>query len=896
MRPSLSSFIARRLRRVLPPDRVEPVLVDLFEDYRERRRTSGRVRAAVWLVRESHSLASAYRRHGQAGAGGSRASTLAAAGREVRHALRALRHAPWYAAAVIVVLTLGVALSTTVFAVVDGVLFKPLPYPRSSELVSVQAGIRAVSGPSRQRPWISPSDAAAWREALPDVQFTIFRTSRTARFEDVNDAPMGVAEVEPHFFDVIGVRPLMGGFSADHFVETSNAGATIISHELWQTRFDGAADILGRRVVRGTASMVIVGVLPPGFVFPARQQAQVLTPLKLSTLERTNPRQRGFEAIARLPAGATVETTGARLEAAMAVVSRSFPPLAPLPAGRRYANPELHGPFDFAAVRPLDEWLSARPRALFLAVFVSAAALVLLGCVNVSGLMAARSLDRQREIDLRRALGARGRDIAALVLAEAGVLAAAGTLLGLALAVPALRLAMSLLPVDLTLLKIPAVDWRVGGFAALVMALSIAGVSIWPIRRGLRAMGTTRLAVAARNVPRVRSAGRSVVVSAQIAIGLVLTLGGALLVGSLARLYQADIGIDAVGVFAVEVRIPGSPEGSSSGAIEASLLRILDGARSIPGVSAAGATDAPILSNLMWGDDGWRTPSGKSPADYLNVHGITAGFFDVVRPRLLEGRLPANHEIDGGQQVVVISQSIATRVWPDRPAVDQLLEYSDSGGSKRQFLVIGVVADARFTGWDEGRFNQIYAPITAMRRGSTVPNLLIRTAASGAVLAGLQPLMRAEGGDVRAVRAMPLTTMFAETVRKRRFQSWLFGSFAVGALVIVGVGVLGLMAMTAARRTREIGVRMALGATKDSVVRLFVREQVGAVVTGIIAGCLLSAWAARFLDDYLYGLTPYNPAVWGVAIALITGTAIVGTLFPALRACRVDPAKVLRVE
>jgi putative ABC transport system permease protein len=313
-------------------------------------------------------------------------------------------------------------------------------------------------------------------------------------------------------------------------------------------------------------------------------------------------------------------------------------------------------------------------------------------------------------------------------------------------------------------------------------------------------------------------------------------------------------------------------------------------------VSAAGATDAPILSNLMWGDDGWRTPSGKSPAGYLNVHGITAGFFDVVRPRLLEGRLPSNGELDAGQRIVVVSQSIARRVWPDQTAVDQLLEYSSSGGDKRQFLVIGVVADARFTGWDEGRFNQIYAPITAMRRGSTVPNLLIRTSADGRVLAGLQPLMRAEGADVRAVRAMPLTTMFAETVRKRRFQSWLFGSFAVGALIIVGVGVLGLMAMTAARRTREIGVRMALGATKDSVVRLFVREQAGAVVTGIIAGCLLSAWAARFLDDYLYGLKPYNLAVWGVAIALISGTAIVGTLLPALRACRVDPATVLRVE
>ncbi len=894
--PGLSSFVARRLRRVLPPDRVEPVLVDLFEDYGERQRTSGRVRAAIWLLRESHSLAAAYRERRSETDDKSRGSHLAGAARELRQALRSLRSAPWYSAAVIAVLTLGVALSTTVFAVVDGVLFKTLPYPHPNELVSVQAGIRAVSSSSRQRPWISANDAVAWREALPDVQLTIFRTGRSTRLEEVNDAPLGVADVEPHFFDVIGVQPLMGGFSPDHFVETSSTSAAIVSYELWQSRFDGAADIVGRRVVRGTTSMVIVGVLPPKFVFPGRQPAQVLMPLKLSARERTDPRHRAFEAIARMPAGATIEATAARFETAMAGVARTFPPLAPLPPGRRYANLELLAPFDLAAVRPLDEWLSARPRPLFLAVFVSAAALVLLGCVNVSGLMAARSVDRQREIGLRRALGARGRDIAALVLAEAGALAAIGTVLGLVLAFPALRLVMSLLPVDITLLKTPSVDWRVGGFAALVMAVSIAGVSIWPIRRGLRAMGSTGRAVAARTAPRFRSASRSAVVSAQIAIGLALTLGGALLVGSLMRLYQTDIGIDADGVFAVEIRIPESAAGPSPGAIEASLLRILEGARSIAGVSAAGATDAPILSNLLWGDDGWRTDKGVTLAGYLNVHGVTPGFFDVVRPRVLEGQLPSNGEIAGGQRVVVVSQAIARRMWPGQSAVGQRLEYSGSSGDRHLFQVVGVVADARFTGWDEGRFQQIYAPITAMQRGSTVPNLLIRTRAEGAVLPGLQPLMRAEGADVRAVRAMPLTTMFAETVRARRFQSWLFGSFAVGALVIVGVGVLGLMAMTAARRTREVGVRMALGATKGSVIRLFVREQLAAVVTGVVAGCLVSAWAAKFLDDYLYGLKPYDLGMWGVAIALITGTALVGTLLPALRASRVDPATVLRVE
>src|SRR5262245_11135537 len=173
----------------------------------------------------------------------------------LRYALRALRHAPSCALAVIGVLALGMALATTVFAVVDGVLFKPLPYPRSSELVSIQAGVRAAQGPTALRQWVSAVDIAAWRQAMPDVRFTIFRTSASARFEETNDAAIGVAEVEPEFFDIIGMQPLMGGFSPDHFAETSNVGATIISYQLWQSRYDGAPDIVGRRVVRGTASM-----------------------------------------------------------------------------------------------------------------------------------------------------------------------------------------------------------------------------------------------------------------------------------------------------------------------------------------------------------------------------------------------------------------------------------------------------------------------------------------------------------------------------------------------------------------------------------------------------------------------------------------------------------------
>lgn len=895
MRASLWRYVEWRLRRHLPADALAPALGDLAEDFARYRDSSGTWRSSLWLLREVRSLTRSYGDRRIRPIANPR-FVLTGTVRELRHALRAVRRAPWYATAVVGVLALGMVLATTVFAVVDGVLFKPLPFPRSTELVSISAGFRGVQGPSGMRPFVSVTDVAAWREAMPDVKFTIFRTSSSARLEETNDVPLGVAEVEPDFFDVIGVQPLMGGFSPDHFQEQSNVGATIISYQLWQTRFGGAPDIVGSRVVRGTASMEIVGVLPPGFVFPARQNAQVLMPLRFSERERTGPRARGFELLARIPIASTPDTTQERIEAAMAVVARTFPSLPPLPPGRQYANPQVLGPFNLAAVSPLDDWLSSRSRSLFLAVFAAAAALVLLGCVNVSGLMAARSLDRRQEIDLRRALGARAEHIAALVLAEAGLLAAAGMLVGVALAIPALRIALAVMPTDLALLKVPAIDWRVVLFAAGVTTISVAGVSIWPIRRGLRTTGASTLAGGLRSVPGVRSAGRFVVVSSQVAIGLTLTLGGALLVDSLVRLHREDIGIDPRHVFAVEVRIPLAAANARPGGAEGILTRVLQSVRSIPGVTVAGATDAPLLLNTMWSDLGWKPPAGAKPAGYVNEHGITSGFFDVVRPRLLAGRLPSGEELDAGGLVVVVSQSIAKAYWPSQPAVGQTLEYSADDGRRLGFQVVGVVADARYMGWDEDRFSQIYAPLLALRRKSGSPSILMRTDNSGRVLALMEPVMRAEGADVRAIRAMALTTMLAETVRPRRFQSWLFGSFAAAALTIVGAGVLGLTAMTAARRTREIGLRMALGATRDGVVRLFVREQLTAVVTGIVVGAVVSAWAAKFLQAYLYRLTPYDPRVWIIAIVLVAVTATAGTMMPALRAGRIDPATALRSE
>jgi predicted permease len=880
------------LRRLIDPSLVDDIRGDLIEERTRRARTSP-IAAHVWYGRHAVGILAQV----LARAAVDRASALMnvwralARRRHLRHAVRSLRNAPAYSATIVGVMTLSLALATTVFAVVDGVLFKPLPYPDAHELVVVDASTRSSETPAPGR--ISLSDVAAWRSALPAAKFTAVRVSSSSRLEDVNDLPFGVAEVQQDFFDVIGVRPLLGGFAPEHFSDASNVGATIVSYALWQTRFNADPGIVGSPVTRGTATMVIAGVMPREFVFPGRINAQVLMPLVPSANERTSLRSRAFDVIARVPADLSPRAAVERIELAMAGVAKAFPPMPTPPPGARIANVAV--PFDRAELVPMADRLPARSRPLFLAVSLAAAALVLLGCVNVSGLMAARGFDRARELSLRRALGAQTADIAGLMAAEAVVLVGAGTLLGIALSHPLLGATLRLLPTDLTLLKTPAIDLRVAAFAVLAMALAVAGTSAWPIRRGLRRTGVAPGAEGARGTTPLRAAGRGVVIASQTALGLLLALGGTLFVGSLVRLWNEDIGLTASGVAAVELRIPAQVLDSQPAIVESETTRLLAAVRALPGVIGAGATDGSVFRNVTWSDLAFRVPPGAQSRPPIAVHGVSGGFFETLQLRLLAGRLPSDDEIAAARDVLVVSQSVASAYWPDAPSVGQLLQ--TSGRQPRSFEVVGVVADARLNAWDDSMLVPVYGPMTALGR-NIAPSIFIRTVPgeAGRMLAEALRLAGSRGPELRAIRARMLDDMMADTVRPRRLQSWLFGSFAVAALAIVGVGILGLMAMTLARRVREIGVRLALGATRRSVVALVVREQLMAIGAGLLAGTLASLWLVRFVSSYLYELTPYDPILWASTVALVVAMALGGALIPAIRAGRVDPVQALKVE
>ena len=884
----------RFLQRAVGPERASEIRGDLTEE-RRRRAAKSRTAARLWYWRQSASI---LLRLGVAGAAettrqGLKTFLPARWIGHVRYSARALVRTPWYAATIVGVITLTMAVATTVFAVVDGVLFKPLPYPNAERLVVLEAGFANLDR-SQGTPAISLPDVAAWRGASPDVAFTAFRTSSSSRLEDVNDEPFGVAEVDEAFFDTIGVRPYLGGFLPEHFHDQSAVGITIISHRLWKARFDARPDIVGTRVVRGTATMIIVGVMPEGFVFPAALDAQVLMPLVPRGKEATNPRARYWDAIARLPDDQSRLVAADRIEAAMAEVARTFPPLPPPPPGRKWGNPAFMGPLEKVTLHPIGEHLAADSRPLLLAVSLGALALVLLGCVSVSGLMAARSQDRTREIATRRALGAQAGDIGSLVVAEASVLVVAGTSLGVLLATPLLASTVRLLPANLTLLKAPAIDWRVVVFATFLTAVTAALVSLWPVLRGVSATPGAALASGGRGATQVKSFGRRLVISAQVAIGLTLTLAGALFVGSLARVWQDDTGMSPQHVLAVELRIPATMLDSEPDLADVKTAQLVALVRGLPNVVSVGTTDAALFRNLNWADISFKVPAGASGTPATVVHGITGQFFDTLGLRLIAGRLLSPEELDAGARTIVVSRTIASAYWPGTSAVGQSVDLSGRPG--HTFEVVGVVDDARFRAWDDARWYPIYGSMKALQRG-IAPTMVVRTSgADGRVLHDVLQLLDGHGPTVRAIRAAPLNDLMADSIRIRRLRSWLFGSFALAALAIVGVGVLGVIAMTVARRTREIGVRMALGSTRAGVVRLVLKEQAVSVSLGLLAGGAASFWLVRFVGAYLYRSTPYDPTFWMSAVFLVIAVVLLGALVPALRAGRVDPIRALRAD
>ena len=449
----------RWLRWLTDAELAESIAGDLEEE-RRRRAVRSRSRARLWFWRRAFAIA-AYMlgQRVRAVSGGLLTHGVAHLGSftgDVRHAARSLRRTPWYAFTVIGVVALSVSLAATVFAVVDGVLFKPLPYPGLDDLVAIEGGWAS-------RPQMlgnisaSPSDLVVWRTAAPEVRFTGYSAGGREQLDA--GEPARAAWVAENFFDVLGQQPLVGGFRPEHFAMRTAIQPAVITYPCWQRRFSGDPSVVGR-VIRGDRGSIVevVGILPTGFLYPStngRLVPEVLIPL-IEGVDWATDRGRGVTVFARMPAGMSTAALQDRLTPATLALARRYP---------RRPDERGLGPFDVMRVRPLEDTLRAASRQTFTTVFVTAAALVLLACLNVTGLSAARVQDRRRELTLRRALGCRSSDLVRLLGAESVVIVVLGGAAGVLAAFVLVQSLAAFLPEGLVLFKPLAVDARVVAFA-----------------------------------------------------------------------------------------------------------------------------------------------------------------------------------------------------------------------------------------------------------------------------------------------------------------------------------------------------------------------------------------------------------------------------------------------
>ena len=783
---------------------------------------------------------------------------------DVRYAIRRLRIGPGFTLAVVVTLAVGIGAAAATFSVVDAAVLRPLPFPEPDRIVRLrdiapQGDPFSVSGPdyldyaARLR---TLSSVAAMRP----VQLTLTGAGPAARIEAV--------AVTSTIFPILGIRAEHGRlFSADAERAGQPPSTLVISHSFWRQRFGGDPAAVGRTVNLDGRPATIAAVLPATATFPA---AEIWVPLGLSAAaDRTD---RWLDVIGRLAPGATIEA--ARAEAATVASA-----LAREQAERQGWT---------VRIEPVEDWLvGAGLRRMVWVLLAAVGALLALACANIAGLLMTRATGRRSEMGVRAALGAERKRLVQQLITENLLMGAIGGALGL-LAASWMLTALSALLTDLLPLgRIAQIDARAIVATIAIMLVTTVGFGLAPALHGARADLQTALRLDAR---RSSPAGRrwsGVLVSVQVALAMVLLVGSFLLMGSFARLSNVETGFDAGNVLTAPVSLPEGryPEDARAAFFDAALGRLSN----LPGVESAAATATDPFR--QWGYVNDVTPEDRAadaPASGLLQAGwrsVTPGFFKTLRIPLLQGRVFEASDRDGAPRVVVISQSLAARLWPAGNAIGQRLYWGGVGGRTR--TVVGVVGDIRDVKLD--------APVTPMLYLSYAQlpldgmTLLVRTRPG---VAGVAETIRTEIGAIDPALPIEVRSLDANrlaAISAPRFRTVMIAAFGLVALLLAAIGLYGVVAFTVAQRAREIAIRVALGARPAQVIQLFFRRGLVLAAAGGAAGLFL-AWASTgALQTLLFATDARDPRLFALAASLLTAVTLTASYLPARRAAELDP-------
>lgn len=804
---------------------------------------------------------------------------------DVRYGLRMMSRSPGFTIVSVLTLALGIGANSAMFGIVYGLLYRPLPYPDEGRIAVVHMNFSPQNSP---RGNLSIADFVDWQNGNTVFeQVAAYGRSRFTLTGDGEAEQVAGAVVSADFFSILGMKPVLGRTFHPGDDAANGPGLVVINASLWQRRFGGSRDAIGRVIEVNGNPATIVGVVNEGYGFPLRN-------IELWQNLRLKVTRRGpffFQGIGRLRPDSTLE----RAQAETNLISRNI----------ERASPGVYSRLTMP-VEPLRNYLVGDLRPALFMMLAAVLVVLLIATVNIANLLLARGGTREREMAVRLSLGAARRRLVQQLLTESILLSLAGAAAGLLLALAGVRLFRAFNPAGLPLVYQVQLDWTVLLFTIVISVAAGVLFGMVPAMQSVRGDLQSPLKEGARSGSSGagRHRTRAVLVIAEIALSLVLLVAAGLLLRSFTLLQRVNAGFSAppenlltMVITPKAVRIAENPLANSNRTVSF-YQRAMENVGRLPGVQYAAISDS--LPPDLEGEDDTFSIAGRPWSDQAfpstTLPKISPDYFRALGVPLLRGRFFTEDDTAQSLPVTIISESLARRYFPGADPIGRRIQASSPAGNNSPYMdVVGVVGDLKYRGLEKESAPAYYQPYT--QNFSSYALLVVRSAKPAAGLAAMITReVHSVDKDAVVRRVLTMQDLLDESVAEPRFRTLLLSGFGALALVLAAVGLYGVIAYLVTQRTQEIGIRMALGAQRGDVLKMVMRR--GAVLTlvGLGIGLLGSLGVARTLSRFLFGISAGDPLAFFLGVAVLAAVAMAATLIPALRATRIDPLVALRYE